>query len=67
MQHIAEHCLKVVTVNGCANKIKVIHKDARFLKTASPSSGAALQDRADIMVFEVRELTSVQLIPQGCV
>lgn len=67
MQHIAEHCLKVVTVNGCASKIKVIHKDARFLKTASPSSGAALQDRADIMVFEVRELTSVQLIPQGCV
>jgi hypothetical protein len=57
VQHIAKHCLKVVTVNGCANSIKVVQKDARFVKTGPPSSGAAMQDRADIMVFEVRGLT----------
>lgn len=51
VRHMADTANHVVALNGFNNKIKVVHKDARYL--SSDSSG--VDTPADLMVFEVCE------------
>ena len=53
---MAQTCQQVVLANGMADKIHVIHKDARYVKIGQQRGnvGNEMQGRADLMVFEVR-------------
>jgi protein-L-isoaspartate O-methyltransferase len=60
IRHLAETAQSIVALNGCANRINVVHKDGRYLSVEGHSSDS--NDRpmqhdmprpADLLAFEV--------------
>jgi hypothetical protein len=59
VRHLAETARAIVALNGCANRINVLHKDGRYLSVEGQSSSGAkpmhydMPSPADLLAFEV--------------
>lgn len=54
VRHLAETATDIVALNGYDDRIKILHKDGRYLKVGKQDENADMTRQADLLVFEVR-------------